>query len=89
MSGSLESVSTSGEMNGHLVAVRLPNRAPDLGSHWRLWVPSPRAMNAPSKGSPSIVPETLTRPRVPKTFAESGIWTHVQLSPSRPARVWP
>jgi hypothetical protein len=46
-------------------------------------------MNAPSKGSPSIVPETLTRPRVPKTFAESGIWTHVQLSPSRPARVWP
>jgi hypothetical protein len=40
-----------------------------------LCVPSPRAMNEPRNGCPSIVPRTLTRPRVPKYSAEPGICT--------------
>lgn len=57
-----------------------------------LWVPSPRAMNAPVNGCPSTVPVTLTRPRVSKSCAESGSWTQVQVSagltlPSRAVNV--
>lgn len=33
------------------------------------WVPSPRAMNEDWKPWPSMVPDTLTRPRVPKNSA--------------------
>src|ERR1700676_648906 len=43
-----------------------------------LWVPSPSAMNELANGWPSTVPRTLTRPRVPKKAAESGITTYVQ-----------
>src|SRR4051794_11505894 len=42
-----------------------------------LCVPSPSAMNALSNGSPSMVPRTLTRPRVPKNSAEPSICTYV------------
>ena len=37
-----------------------------------LWVPSPMAMNDESKGWPSTVPRTFTRPRVPKNSTERG-----------------
>src|ERR1700719_3368529 len=43
-----------------------------------LWVPSPRGMYELRNGWPSMVPRTLTRPRVPKNAAESGITTYVQ-----------
>src|ERR1700704_4177471 len=43
-----------------------------------LWVPSPSAMNELANGWPSTVPRTLTRPRVPKKAAESGMITYVQ-----------
>ena len=46
-----------------------------------LCVPSPRAMKALRNGTPSIVPETVTSPRVPNTVAESGSFTQVQVSP--------
>ena len=37
-----------------------------------LWVPSPKAMNELRNGWPSMVPRTLTRPRVPKNSADCG-----------------
>src|SRR5436190_6774162 len=42
-----------------------------------LWFPSPMAMKELWKGSPSIVPRTLTRPRVPKNSADFGQITYV------------
>ena len=43
-----------------------------------LCVPSPIAMNEVWNSTSSMVPRTLTRPRVPKYSTESGITTKVQ-----------
>lgn len=43
-----------------------------------IWTPSPMAMNDARNGCPSMVPRTLTRPRVPKYSADSGHTTYVQ-----------
>ena len=54
---------------GFPIAARM---SPATGSLCR---PSPRAMNELRNGCPSIVPRTLTSPRVPKNSAEPGMTT--------------
>lgn len=64
----------AGERDAHTVAP----------TEWRCTgAPTGQRLTSGVKGSPSTVPATFTRPRVPKISAESGNCTHVQVSPSR------
>src|SRR5262249_48860331 len=49
-------------------------------------LPVPMAMNEPRNVWPSIVPRTLTNPRVLKNFTDAGQITYVQLPLSVPFR---
>ncbi len=62
-------------MDGDGVAGVLPDLGAYLGGTASLWLPSPRAINEPRSGWPSMLPRMRTRPRVPKYSAEPGVTT--------------